>query len=416
MKKLLLSAIALFAIGSVSVYAQRTVRCSAQEYREQQLAAHPEQQAQIDQVEAQTALFEQQHPNGYQARTILVVPVVFHVVYKTAAQNISTARINEQIQILNEDYRKLNSDINLVPAVWQGLAADCEIQFCLAQRDPAGNYTTGIERIQTQTSSFTFNDGVKSTATGGANSWDNLKYLNIWVCNLTGGLLGYSTFPGAGPGNLDGCVIGYPYIGKTGATAPYNLGRTCTHEIGHYFNMRHIWADEPACNGSDLVSDTPNQGPENYGTPTFPHTDACQTASPGVMFMNYMDYVDDNAMFMFTAGQKTRMWAAINNQRPELLTSDGCTAVGVAEAMLKYSFSIFPSPTNGAFSLDFGDNRPTNFDVSISNVLGQTIYTHHYDALNESEIHLDLEGNPAGIYFIEVRNAKERVTRKIVLN
>jgi hypothetical protein len=126
--------------------------------------------------------------------------------------------------------------------------------------------------------------------------------------------------------------------------------------------------------------------------------------------------VDDGAMFMFTAGQKTRMWAAINNNRWELLTSDGCMAVGIAEAMLKNSFSIFPSPTNGAFSLDFGDLRPINFDVNICNVLGQTIYSHHYDALTESEIRLDLTGNPSGIYFVEVRNAKERVTRKIVLN
>jgi hypothetical protein len=345
--------------------------------------------------------------------------VVFHIIYANATQNISTQRINEQIQVLNEDYSMTNADASLIPSAFQSVAAACDIQFCLAQRTPSGTWTDGIDRVSTTVASWSMNDNVKFTSSGGADSWDHTKYLNIWVCNLTSpaGILAYSTFPGVGPANKDGVVCGYHYVGKTGATAPFNKGRTLTHEIGHYFNMKHIWGDDNgACSGSDNVTDTPNQGSENYGTPSFPHTDNCTTSSPGVMFMNYMDYVDDAAMFMFSAGQKTRMWATINGTRASLLTSNGCVAVGVSEVLLKNAFTLFPSPTDGAFSLNFGDARPTNFDINIMNVLGQTIYTRHYDAITESEIKLDLEGNPSGVYFIEVSNSKERVTKKIILN
>jgi hypothetical protein len=415
MKKLLLPAIAFFTFTASTSFAQNLVRCSSEEYKQQQIALNPALQQVIDAEDQQADQFAQAHPNGYQNRAVVTIPVVFHIVYGTTAQNIATSRITAQMDVLNKDYRKLNTDANLVPSAWQSIAADCEIEFCLAQRDPAGNFTTGIERISSTTTSWTTNDHVKFTSYGGAAAWDRSKYLNIWVCSISGGILGYSTFPG-GPANVDGVVLSYQYVGTTGSSAPYNKGRTATHEIGHWLNMKHIWGDDgAACSGSDAVSDTPNQSSENYGCPTFPLTDACTTTSPGVMFMNYMDYTDDACMYMFTTAQKTRMWSTLNGSRLSIQTSNGCLAVGIAPLSMQGVFTISPSPTNGAFTVNFGNGSPEHFDISIYNVLGEKVYTHHYDALSEAELHLDLEGNAPGIYMVEVRTATARTTKKIML-
>lgn len=252
------------------------------------------------------------------------IPVVVHVVYKTNAQNISDAQIKSQVDVLNADFRKKNADVSTVPAPFQPLAADSRIQFELATTDPNGNPSSGIVRKLTTKDSFSQDDGVKSAATGGDDAWPADKYLNIWVCQLGGGLLGYAQFPG-GPAATDGVVILHSAFGTQGtAAAPFNLGRTTTHEIGHWLNLRHIWGDDGSgCAGSDFVDDTPNQAGPNYGTPPFP-TITCNNGPNGDMFMNYMDYVDDAAMVMFSAGQVTRMQAALDSSRSTIGTSVPC--------------------------------------------------------------------------------------------
>jgi len=254
---------------------------------------------------------------------ITVIPVVVHVVYNssTPAQNISDAQIFSQIDVLNRDFRKLNPDIASIPAPFQPLAIDARIQFALATIDPNGNPTNGITRTATTATGFADDDRVKSAATRGADPWPSDRYLNLWVCQLNGGLLGYAQFPG-GPAATDGVVITHTGFGTTGtAAAPFNLGRTATHEIGHWLNLRHIWGDDGnGCNGSDFVDDTPNQAGPNFGKPSFPHV-TCNNAPNGDMFMNYMDYTDDAAMFMFTAGQVARMQAVLNHERANLGTA-----------------------------------------------------------------------------------------------
>src|SRR5688572_5473693 len=219
-----------------------------------------------------------------------MIPVVVHVVHNTAAQNISDAQIQSQIDVLNDDFRATNADIGSVPAAFQPVIGDARLQFELASTDPAGNPTDGITRTNTAVVAFTDDDAVKSAATGGADAWPSDRYLNIWVCPLAGGLLGYAQFPG-GPAATDGVVIRHSAFGTTGtATAPFDLGRTTTHEIGHWVNLRHIWGDDgTGCWGDDFVADTPNQGGPNTGTPPFP-TVSCGNAPNGDMFMNYMDY------------------------------------------------------------------------------------------------------------------------------
>ena len=233
------------------------------------------------------------------------IPVVVHVVYKTDEQNISDAQIASQIDVLNADFRKRNADVANAPAPFAPLATDARVQFTLAD----------VTRTKTTVDSFDSDDAVKSAATGGADAWDADDYLNLWVCQLGGGLLGYAQFPG-GPAATDGVVILHSGFGTTGtAAAPFDLGRTTTHEVGHWLNLRHIWGDDgTGCAGDDFVPDTPNQGGPNYGTPAFP-TVSCDNGPDGDMFMDYMDYVDDAAMFMFSAGQVTRMQATLDGAR-----------------------------------------------------------------------------------------------------
>jgi hypothetical protein len=246
---------------------------------------------------------------------VTVIPVVVHVVYRTATENISEAQIKSQIDVLNRDFRKANPDGSATPAVFAPFAADARVEFELATTDPNGNATKGITRTQTTVTGFTDNNDVKKASTSGADAWPADKYLNLWVCKLSGTLLGYAQFPG-GPAWSDGVVITHTAFGTTGtAAAPFNLGRTATHEIGHWLNLRHIWGDDGnGCNGDDFIADTPNAAGANTGMPTFPHV-TCNNGPNGDMFMNYMDYTDDAGMFMFTAGQVTRMQASLDSDR-----------------------------------------------------------------------------------------------------
>lgn len=253
-------------------------------------------------------------PSGARAG-VTVIPTVVHVVYHTNAQNISDAQVKSQINVLNKDFRMLNPDTSTVPQAFKPLIADSRIEFELATTDPHGAATSGITRTRTNLTGFSDDDKVKSAATGGADAWPADRYLNLWVCPLSGGLLGYAQFPG-GPAATGGVVILHSAFGTTGtAAAPFNLGRTATHEIGHWLNLRHIWGDDgDGCWGSDHVPDTPNQGGPNYGTPAFPHI-TCNNGPNGDLFMDFMDYVDDAAMTMFTAGQVHRMQACLDADR-----------------------------------------------------------------------------------------------------
>ncbi len=243
------------------------------------------------------------------ARSALVtVKTVVNVVYKTAEQNISDAQINTQFTVLNRDFRATNSDKSKTPAPWKGLVSDTRVEFKLVK----------ITRTQTTKSGFGADDLMKKAATGGIAPFSPKTHLNLWVCALTGGLLGYAQFPG-GPAANDGVVINYRSFGTSGtAQAPFNKGRTATHEIGHYFNLRHIWGDTPDCSGSDMAADTPNCAGPNYGSPNWPVV-TCNNGPNGDMFMNYMDYVDDAAMFMFTAQQVIRMRTALESVRSGLI-------------------------------------------------------------------------------------------------
>lgn len=326
MRKLSFSMALVFLMASGSFAQLRN--CGTMEHLATLIQENPSLAKRMTEIENYTQSYIAAHPE--ETRTVVTIPVVVHVLYNTTAQNISDAQVQAQINQLNADYARLNTDAGNTPSVWQSTAANCEVQFCLAQRDPNGNATNGIIHKSTTKTSFTdTGDPAKHNSTGGDDAWPAGSYLNIWSCNLGGGLLGYAQFPG-GAAATDGVVILYSSIGslaQPGTATPYNFGRTATHEVGHWLNLYHIWGDDgTACTGTDNVSDTPNQSSENYGCPAFPHTDACSGGN-GVMFMNYMDYTDDGCMNMFTAGQKARMQAlfAAGGTRVSLTTSLGCT-------------------------------------------------------------------------------------------
>ena len=305
--------------GSDGTDTPQSRTCATMDVHRRLLSHYPSYARARDEIENQAQTYAQGLKSA-ERPGVTRIPVVVHVIWNTPTQNISDAQIASQIDVLNRDFRRTNPDVSSTPAPFLPLTADARIEFFLASVDPNGASSTGINRRQTTVASFGGNDAVKSQATGGADAWPANRYLNMWACQLGGGLLGYAQFPG-GPAATDGVVILHSAFGTTGTAAPpFHLGRTATHEIGHWLNLNHIWGDDgTGCSGTDNVADTPNQAGSNPGTPTFPHI-SCSNGPNGDMFMNYMDYVDDPAMFMFTAGQVTRMQACLDGPRSSIGT------------------------------------------------------------------------------------------------
>tara|TARA_Y100000813_G_scaffold160384_1_gene120723 strand:+ start:662 stop:3679 length:3018 start_codon:yes stop_codon:yes gene_type:complete len=300
------------------------------------------------------------------SQLVVTIPVVFHILYNTAAENISEAQVMSQMDILNEDFRRLNADQD---NEWSQ-AADTQIEFCLASQDPNGNPTDGILRVPTNLTSFGTNDAMKFTSQGGSDAWPASDYMNFWVCDLGSSLLGYAQFPG-GPASTDGIVCNYTATGNTGtASAPFDLGRTATHEVGHYLNLRHIWGDG-GCGASDFVDDTPDSDGPNYGCAL--GSVACGTTD---MVQNYMDYSDDACMNLFTQGQSDRMNAlfAPGGARASLVSSPGCTPAVPDFALDAQAQSVI-APAAGVCATSVtpvlrvrnnGEQTLTSLDVSYS--------------------------------------------------
>lgn len=422
--------LAAFVVFSISISAQNTAttpihRCGTVHYTEVQKANNPGLAEIMEQDEIDLTNYIKANQNT-DSKVIITIPVVVHVIYNSAvpSQNISTAQIISQINVLNKDFRRLNSDSSSTPAPWKSLAADCQIEFCLARQDPNGNPTLGITRTQTTKSTFDISSNeCKFTAQGGKDAWDRNKYLNLWVVpdindNGESGILGYAQFPG-GSATTDGVVIGYEYFGTNGtASYPYNKGRTTTHEVGHFFNLRHIWGDDGnACWGDDQVGDTPNQASENYDAPTYPLTDACATASPGVMFMNYMDYTDDRAMNIFTVGQRTRMLGVLNTNatRTGLKTSTGCVVVGIEEPTKNINFTIFPNPATESINLHFDSELLVeNLSLEIYNSLGALVFKQDFGNQNFIHQSIDLHQFNDGVYFVKIASNNSIETKTFI--
>jgi len=317
----------LLAFCSITVNAQD--RCGTMPLLEANFKKDPSLKARFEQQENQLQRLIAARISSPSARVeaTLTVPVVFHIVMAYSG-DVTDAQVKAQLDTLNKIYAGLNADSARIPPHFKSLFGHAGIQFCLARRTPDGKNTSGIIRYTTTQSSFSDNNGVKHVATGGANAWNTSQYLNIWLCQLSGGLLGYATFPNTGASADQGVVVDYRSL-PGGSLTNYNGGKSMAHELGHYFNLRHIWGDDGgACSGSDFVDDTPNQTDHTYGTPsTVIVHDACSPNDPGIMYQNYMDYSDDGVMEMFTPQQVTRMQTAATTYRASLFASGGCVPV-----------------------------------------------------------------------------------------
>jgi hypothetical protein len=332
--------------------------CGSMAHLAQQIAEHPEMKAQRDRIEAQTFDFVRRDPSVSE-RAVITIPVVVHVLYNSARDNISDAQILSQIDALNRDFRKMNAESANIPDAFRSVAADVNVEFCLAKRQPNGLPTSGIERQSSGNASWKANDEMKRADKGGLSPWDATKYLNIWVCGLSGGALGYATFPG-GPLATDGVVIDYRYFGTYNTRAPFNLGRTATHEVGHWLNLYHIWGDANC--GDDNCADTPVHHGANYGCPTYPYIQTNCNGSNTEMTMNYMDYTNDACMYMFTNGQKARMLSlfAVGGARRGIVEANVCGTIIAPPA-------VCLAPTNFFYSNVSEQSATVNWTASADN-------------------------------------------------
>ncbi|MGQ9847608.1 MAG: zinc metalloprotease, partial [Bacteroidales bacterium] len=350
MKKLFTFFLVIFLIAEAFAQSQpqRRRKCATDEIHQQLIQNDPTYLERYNKLQEFTQKFVAEHPNGYSPKSVITVPIVVHIVLSPAQHaQFPDSRVHEQIQVLNRDFAGLNPH-SMGPFA-ANLKANTELQFCLAQVDPNGNPTTGIERRDYTGPQWGTNPGVKHYAQGGLDAWDPNKYLNLWVCDLGNGLCGYALYPVAPLSNEFGLVNHWEYTGLTGAVAPYNLGGTATHEIGHCFNLIHIWGDESGCTTDDQCNDTPLQDVETYGNPTPPVTDACSPTSPGIMFMNFMDYVDDIAYANFTPDQKTRIQACFAPGGPleQLGQSTACTISNADTIHVDFSATPLSIPVGG---------------------------------------------------------------------
>jgi hypothetical protein len=289
-------------VNDESTAAIETRYCATYEVLQEQLKADPTLADRMDKIEQFTKKF-MENPSVYRlVNGVMEVPVVVNVLYRSSLENISDAQVQSQIDVLNNDFSGTNTDVSRTPSEFSSvLSGDTKIHFTLQK----------INRKATNKKSWTTNDAMKKSSQGGIDPTSPSTTLNMWSCNLGNGLLGYAQFPGGNPAT-DGVVILYSAFGSRSIypagtyISKYDLGRTATHEVGHYFNLRHIWGDTNC--GNDYVGDTPLHNSANYGCPPIPSTSNCG-GTHDMMTMNYMDYTDDACMYMFTAGQGVRMQA-----------------------------------------------------------------------------------------------------------
>jgi hypothetical protein len=346
-------------------------------------------------------------PTQAQGRTVVSISVVVHVVYKSNLENISDSQIFSQLEILNADYRLLNENASATPTLFTPLAADMEVEFCLAGTDPDGNPTSGIVRRETPWNNIgqlTAPDGrprIHYTELGGNDAWSPEHYLNIWVCSIGGGILGFGAYPGTAPPAEDGVVIDPRYFGTTGLAAfnaPHHLGRTATHEIGHYFNLFHIWGeDEFSCNDDDDVEDTPTQRGPYLGCPVFPQLSCGNSA----MFMNFMDYTNDACMTLFTAGQKVRLWATLNSVRAGLMDGVGCSTTAAHSLPSQGAkLHISPNPVGEMLAVEIENLRPGGM-LRIFDLTGKLWLATPVGPGSKAK-QIDVSGLPAGVFQLQI--------------
>lgn len=419
------------------------IRCVSTEYEEYLQEQNPKRETreQFEGWISQKIQEQKSQRSANSTNIVLTIPVVVHVIHNGDAvgqnENIREGQILSQIQVLNQDYRRM-VDTPGYNEFENG--ADVEIEFCLAQTDPDGNLTNGIDRQNLGVSSWTSMDDINSIVKT-STIWDPERYLNLWTCNYGGDIsdvLGYAQFPSSsglgglaangGEDNTDGVVIGYRYFGSAdifpngnygGTGNVYRYGRTASHEVGHYLGLRHIWGDNSLCttnsadSDKDYCPDTPAASRANFDCP---FSNTC-TSSPGFdMVENYMDYTDDTCMSVFTQDQKERIRTVLQNspRRASLVTSTACQApTGGTNDYKLQGLNVYPNPTQGVLTINIANgNLPDSY--TIYNSIGQTVGSAKITSASGLTINTSSYSN--GVYFIKVDKGNQTKTLKFIKN
>ena len=389
-------------------------RCVSSDYLDLQRSLDPRLGQKLHQIEEEISGLAERaaRENGEGAATILRIPVVVHILYNTLPQNISDAQVQSQIDALNRDFRRKNADSTLTPAVFKNLGADLEIEFMLATTDPQGRPTNGIIHKYTSVQEWRMDDRIKFSAEGGDDAWDSRSYLNIWVGQMRS-ILGYSTVPGTDE-KKDGVVINVSAFGTLNTAAPYHLGRTAVHEVGHWLGLKHIWGDSYC--GEDGVDDTPKQGNFTPGCPNGYRT-SCSNGATGDMYMNYMDFTFDACMNLFTRGQKDRIWQYITaGPRSALLHSKGLSQPwnfeppeNGADVMPKV-FRVYPNPVQQNLMVEL----PTSWiGQTLVVVNAQGVIVLRVKMVQENQA-INLSILSRGVYVLQGDYAGEKIRAKLV--
>lgn len=419
----------ILAISLTQLSAQLE-KCGTMVNRSEKLNSGKEAQLRYFDAEQQATQWRQ-NQSGMKTQNTITIPVVFHCVYKTTTgvTNIPDSVFQRQIDVMNETYGLTNSNFSSTRSIFDTLATNTGIQFCLAAFDPQGNPSNGIVRYQNSQnwlSSIT-NDAIKTTYP----PWDPSKYLNVWTCDMSllgiPIVLGYATFPGE-PAATDGIVLQSEFVGFQNNGTSNNLGRTMVHEVGHYLGLRHIWGDgqqsSVPCDSTDYVDDTPHAADASQ-TDCDTTKNSCSTENvfwsqlgidPPDMVENYMDYSTDGCMTMFTKGQSERMWSFLSTIRSDFLSNSvSCASIGINEhnpAFADYVY-VFPNPASDRLQVNLTNASADNLEVTVYNSLGQIAATYPLSSLQNT---LDISCLGSGIHFIKVHNPSNFCIKKIIKN
>ena len=404
----------VFTVGTRIASAQQ---CLTNEKTQEALEKHPELQKQRQNFLKQSEAFlsRKNDLNQLQDSVVYTIPVVVHVIYNNDRQNISNEQIDSQLDILNQDFRRFNPDSIVTPNRFKAVAADAGLEFCLAEIDPNGEPTTGITRTETAVSEIGSTEKYYISSEGGKTIWNPDRYLNIYVCEIGNDILGFTYLPGSALPDRDAVVIDYRNFGVTGtALAPFDRGRTTTHEVGHWLNLEHTWGPtNESCDQDDGVADTPLQFTSNTNCPSSPNF-SCDNAPLGDMHMNFMEYTVDRCQNLFTLGQKERMRAAIIQFRPGILFSDVCGTRN-QDVTSTVVFDAYPNPSGDRFTIRVRlPAESQNATIGIYTLQGALVKRWTFDTLLAENISLNTSELGSGVFVAQLTFNAEIHTFKLV--